>query len=83
MPEAGEDLEGGRRWRAVAALGVTQIVSWGSLYYGFAVVMWAVAAYLAGVGVVGMAALVAAGAHFAWQLATLDISDPQNCLVRF
>lgn len=57
--------------------------AWVSGFYAFAVVMWAVAAYLAGVGVVGMAALVAAGAHFAWQLATLDISDPQNCLVRF
>jgi MFS family permease len=30
------------RWRVVAALGVTQIVSWGSLYYAFAVVMEAV-----------------------------------------
>lgn len=26
-------------WRVVAALGVTQIISWGSLYYAFAVVM--------------------------------------------
>ncbi len=30
------------RWPVVAALGVTQIVSWGSLYYAFAVVMGSV-----------------------------------------
>jgi len=32
-----------RRWSLVAALGVTQVVSWGSLYYAFAVVMGDVA----------------------------------------
>ncbi|MCM2327077.1 MAG: MFS transporter [Lysobacter sp.] len=37
MPET--DAAEGRRWRVVAALGVTQIVSWGSVYYAFAVVM--------------------------------------------
>jgi MFS family permease len=26
-------------WRLVAALGVTQVISWGTLYYAFAVVM--------------------------------------------
>lgn len=47
MPEAGGDIADEGRWRAVAALGVTQIVSWGSLYYGFAVVMEAVGRELA------------------------------------
>lgn len=56
---------------------------WVSGFYGFAVVMWAVAAYLAGIGPIGMIALAAAGAHLTWQVATLDITDPQNCLVRF
>jgi len=37
LPEAQEPDP--RRWGAVAALGVTQIVSWGSVYYAFAVVM--------------------------------------------
>jgi MFS family permease len=37
LPEAGGQPPG--RWRVVAALGVTQIVSWGSIYYAFAVVM--------------------------------------------
>ena len=27
--------------------------------------------------------LSAAGVHFAWQAATLDIDDPDNCLMRF
>ena len=40
MPEEGD--KGLRRWGVVAALGVTQVVSWGSLYYAFAVVMEAV-----------------------------------------
>jgi MFS family permease len=37
LPEPDASERG--RWRLVAALGVTQIVSWGSLYYAFAVVM--------------------------------------------
>ena len=37
MPDPAEIPPG--RWRLVAALGVTQIVSWGSVYYAFAVVM--------------------------------------------
>ncbi|MGE0357983.1 MAG: MFS transporter [Burkholderiales bacterium] len=40
MPEP-EPRERGRR-RLIAALGVTQVVSWGSVYYAFAVVMEAV-----------------------------------------
>jgi len=44
LPEAQEADP--RRWGVVAALGVTQIVSWGSIYYAFAVVMDAVRADL-------------------------------------
>ncbi len=40
MPEGGATPPGA--WRVVAALGVTQVVSWGTLYYAFAVVMAAV-----------------------------------------
>lgn len=40
MPNPAENSP--ERWRLVAALGVTQIVSWGSIYYAFAVVMEAV-----------------------------------------
>ncbi|HQZ44535.1 MAG TPA: MFS transporter [Usitatibacteraceae bacterium] len=40
MPEADSIAPG--RWRLAAALGVTQVVSWGSVYYAFAVVMGSV-----------------------------------------
>lgn len=40
MPDPQADSP--QRWRLVAALGVTQIVSWGSVYYAFAVVMGSV-----------------------------------------
>jgi len=56
---------------------------WVSGFYAFAVVMWALAAWMAGVGAVGMIALAGAAAHMVWQVATLDISDPVNCLKRF
>jgi predicted MFS family arabinose efflux permease len=46
LPEGA--AEPGRRWSLVAALGVTQIVSWGSLYYSYAVVMGDVARDLGG-----------------------------------
>lgn len=32
-------MNAARPWRLVAALGVTQVISWGTLYYAFAVVM--------------------------------------------
>jgi 4-hydroxybenzoate polyprenyltransferase len=60
-----------------------QTKSWVIGLYAFAIVMWALAAFLSGVGIVGMIALAGAGAHMAWQVATLDISDPANCLKRF
>jgi len=40
LPEADSIAPG--RWRLAAALGVTQVVSWGSVYYAFAVVMGSV-----------------------------------------
>lgn len=63
-----EASEGWAAWRVVAALGVTQVVSWGSLYYAFAVVMdnvrddlgasspWVVGAYSVALLVSGFAA---------------------------
>jgi MFS family permease len=45
----------GASWRLVAALGVTQIVSWGTLYYAFSLMIdaFAGAAHIARSGVVG------------------------------
>ena len=31
----------------------------------------------------GLLGMGAAGAHLLWQVATLDIDDPENCLKRF
>jgi 4-hydroxybenzoate polyprenyltransferase len=56
---------------------------WLMAFYGGAVAFWACAGYLAGAGMVAAAALACVMAHFAWQVRTLDIADPQNCLVRF
>lgn len=60
-----------------------QTKAWVSGFYVFAIVMWGLAAWLVGVGPIGMLALVGAAAHMVWQVATLDISDPVNCLRRF
>ncbi len=60
-----------------------QTKSWVSGLYAFAILMWALAAWLSGVGSIGMMALVAAAAHMSWQVVTLDISNPANCLKRF
>ncbi len=57
--------------------------AWVGGFYAFALVTWALAAWLTGVGLVGLLALAGAAAHMAWQVATLDISDPANGLRRF
>jgi 4-hydroxybenzoate polyprenyltransferase len=56
---------------------------WVSGFYAFALLMWVWASWLVGIGVIGMIGLAAAAAHMAWQVTTLDISDPDNCLRRF
>lgn len=56
---------------------------WLVAFYGGAAILWAGAGYFAGAGLIAATALVAAGAHFVWQVRTLDISDAQNCLMRF
>ena len=53
-----------------------------ALYAG-AVLLWAAAGVLAGATAVYVLALVLVSAQLAWQVATLDIDDSANCLVRF
>jgi 4-hydroxybenzoate polyprenyltransferase len=60
-----------------------QTKTWVSGFYGFSIITWALAAWLAGVGAIGMLALAGAAAHMVWQVTTLDIADPMNCLKRF
>ncbi|MCH9806392.1 MAG: 4-hydroxybenzoate octaprenyltransferase [Alphaproteobacteria bacterium] len=51
--------------------------------YAATIGVWLVAAYLAGATYFTFAALAISAAQFAWQTATLDIGDADNCLVRF
>jgi 4-hydroxybenzoate polyprenyltransferase len=57
--------------------------NWVAGFYAGAVVLWGVAGALAGAGALFLLALALAAVHLAWQLRTLDIDDPANCLVRF
>lgn len=54
-----------------------------ALFYGLALVSWAIAGWLAGAQFGFYGALVLAALHFAWQIATLDSAVPANCLQRF
>jgi 4-hydroxybenzoate polyprenyltransferase len=57
--------------------------SWVAGFYAGAVVLWGAAGALAGGGSLFLLALALVGVQFAWQLKTLDIDDPANCLHRF
>lgn len=56
---------------------------WIAGFYASAVLLWGIAAILAGGGMVVVAALILAACHLAWQVTTLDIFEPANCLRRF
>jgi 4-hydroxybenzoate polyprenyltransferase len=56
---------------------------WLAGFYAGAVILWVVAAWLAGTGGVFYAALAIVSAQLVWQVATLDTDDSSNCLVRF
>ena len=51
--------------------------------YGLTVALVALSFWLAGAGIVAWLGLVAAAAMLAWQIATLDIDDPEQCLALF
>lgn len=56
---------------------------WLSGFYALAWVAITAAGLLAGAEIVFLLGMGAAGAHLFWQVATLDIDDPDNCLRRF
>jgi 4-hydroxybenzoate polyprenyltransferase len=56
---------------------------WLVAFYAGAVLLWAVAGALAGARLAFFLALGLAGAQLAWQVATLNMADAGNCLVRF
>jgi 4-hydroxybenzoate polyprenyltransferase len=54
-----------------------------ALFYGLAVILIGAAGAAAGAGIVVAIGLVAFAAHLGWQIARLDIRDPDNCLAVF
>jgi 4-hydroxybenzoate polyprenyltransferase len=54
----------------------------GGLYAG-AVLLWLLAGYFAGTHLIYFSAVVLVSLQMAWQVTTLDVGDPQNCLRRF
>ena len=54
-----------------------------ALFYGLAVVLIGVSGVLAGAGVVFALGLLAFAGHLAWQIARIDIDDPDDCLRLF
>ncbi|MGB3719810.1 MAG: 4-hydroxybenzoate octaprenyltransferase [Proteobacteria bacterium] len=56
---------------------------WVGGFYAGAVVLWAIAGFLAGAHLIFFTALAVVAIALAWQVTTLDIDDPANCLRRF
>ncbi len=56
---------------------------WLLLFYGTTLAGLFAAGWLAGSGLPYFGGVALAAAHFAWQIATLDTTDPENCLARF
>jgi 4-hydroxybenzoate polyprenyltransferase len=54
-----------------------------AVFYSLAVILVGTAGLSAGGGVVFALGLIAFAAHLAWQIARLDIADPDNCLAVF
>ena len=57
--------------------------TWLILLYAIAWLAITAAGVMAHAGTAFLLGMVAAGAHLAWQIATLNIDDPENCLQRF
>jgi 4-hydroxybenzoate polyprenyltransferase len=58
-------------------------VSYVGALYGAGVVMWLIAGALAGAHLIYFFAVTLVFLQMSWQVATLDINDPANCLRRF
>ncbi len=56
---------------------------WLAAFFTGTVILWALAAAMAGAHVPYFVSLALVSAHFTWQVGTLDIADPDNCLARF
>ena len=76
-----DDLMVGLKSTALRFGAATQ--RWLIAFYGGALLLWGYAGLLAGAQIGFFLALAVAAAQLAWQVATLDTSDPANCLARF
>jgi 4-hydroxybenzoate polyprenyltransferase len=57
--------------------------TWVGGFYAGSLALWAIAGWLGGAGGGLALGLVLSAAHMAWQVATLDTTNPANCLARF
>lgn len=57
--------------------------AWVAAFYAGAVVLWSAASLTAGAHLIAAVALVLVAGQMVWQVATLDIANARNCLVRF
>ena len=57
--------------------------TWVAALYGFAFFAIIAAGIMAHAGTAFLLAMIAPGAHLVWQVVTLNIDDPENCLERF
>ena len=56
---------------------------WLVIFYGVSIALMALSGWLAGLNWTFYPALLPAAVHAIWLVATVDIDDPKNCLVRF
>ncbi|MEG3618996.1 4-hydroxybenzoate octaprenyltransferase [Magnetovibrio sp. PR-2] len=76
-----DDILVGIKSTALKLGGATK--GWLVFFYGGALTLVALAGWLAGLSVWFFPALLPAAVHLAWQVTTLDIDAPKNCLARF
>lgn len=60
-----------------------QSPSWVGFFYFGALTLWATAGVLAGAHLIYFLGIALVSLQLAWQVTTLDIKDPKNCLRRF
>jgi 4-hydroxybenzoate polyprenyltransferase len=56
---------------------------WLFVFYAAALVLWAAAGVVAGLGIAFWAGLLAAALQLSWQAARVDTDDPADCLGKF
>ena len=76
-----DDLSLGLKSTAIKLGAATS--QWLTLFYGVAFVAILAAGLGAGAGIIFLGMIALGGAHLAWQAATLDIDNADNCLMRF